>query len=208
MIHDVPETANFAALARVKRRRRLVIALLVAVVAVALIVSAVSNSGVTSSLATNARTHVPETIPGTSIIVHIVGAVEHPGLYSLASDSRVVDVVMRAGGLTKTADKCSLNMARVAVDGEQILVPVRSAEANACTVVSRVGDGHQTASRVSLSRATVGELDALPGIGPALAQRIVDWRHAHGGFSSVGQLDSVAGIGARLLEQLTPLVTP
>jgi competence protein ComEA len=145
---------------------------------------------------------------GPQLIVHIVGAVKRPGLYSLQNGARVIDAVLRAGGLSKNADDCGLNLARLAIDGEQIIVPTRYAGAGACVVEGASSANNGKPGTVSLSRASLGELDALPGIGPGLAQRIIDWRAAHGGFKSVTQLDDVSGIGPRLLEQLTPLVSP
>lgn len=150
-------------------------------------------------------------------MIDIVGEVQHPGLVTVATGARVIDAVMRAGGLTPHADQCGINLARTVTDGEQIIVPRKSKDGSLCTVASRSGD--ETASsgvsasvgvgeKISLSRANATQLEALPGVGPALAQRIIDYRTAHGGFSQVAQLDNVSGIGPSLMAQISPLVQP
>lgn len=143
--------------------------------------------------------------------VHVVGAVRTPGLYSVAIGSRVVDAIMAAGGLTDNADECGINLARPLNDGEQLVVPARVGDATGCgaagTGASGGGAGGASAP-ISLSRADTAVLDSLPGIGPTLAQRIIDWRTANGGFTSVDQLRDVSGIGEKLFATLQPLVTP
>lgn len=208
MATAISSTDDYAHARRRRQRRRLAVALIAIAVASGLVLSAVSSAGSRKTVALVSASLTPETLRGPQLIVHIVGAVKRPGLYTLHNGARVIDVVLRAGGLSKNADDCALNLARLAVDGEQITVPSRSAAESAC-VVSRASSASNGApSTVSLSRASLGELDALPGIGPGLAQRIIDWRAAHGGFTSVKELEEVSGIGPRLLEQLTPLVTP
>lgn len=143
--------------------------------------------------------------------VHVVGAVRTPGLYSVAIGSRVVDAIMAAGGLTDNADECGINLARPLNDGEQLVVPARDGDATGCgaAVTGASGGGAAGASApISLSRADATALDSLPGIGPTLAQRIIDWRTANGGFTSVDQLRDVSGIGDKLFATLQPLVTP
>ena len=141
--------------------------------------------------------------------VHVVGEVHEPGLYVVPVGSRVVDAIMAAGGLTEHADECALNLARPLGDGEQLVVPSRVSDATGCAVQVAPGAGGGGASvPVSLSRADLATLDSLPGIGPTLAQRIIDWRTANGGFTSVDQLNDVSGIGDKLFATLQPLVTP
>ena len=141
--------------------------------------------------------------------VHVVGEVRAPGLYLVALGSRVVDAVMAAGGLTSQADECAINLARPVSDGEQLVISTRVGDATGCGAMAAAGGGGGGASApISLSRADVTALDSLPGIGPTLAQRIIDWRTANGGFTSVDQLNDVSGIGDKLFSSLQPLVTP
>jgi competence protein ComEA len=139
----------------------------------------------------------------TRLTVHVAGAVRQPGLYRLKEGSRVADAVARAGGATAKADTAAVNLAAPLADGIQVLVPSRVAGA------AGTGAGAGAAqARISLSSASAAELDALPGVGPVTAQKIVDHRAAHGGFSSVDDLDAIPGIGPARLEQLRDLVTP
>lgn len=132
------------------------------------------------------------------VFVHVVGAVRHPGVYRLAAGSRTRDAVRRAGGAGPRADLASLNLAALLADGEQVRVPRR-------TPPGAVAVAPATAAPdaiVHLNGATTDQLDALEGIGPALAERIVAYRVAHGGFGSVDELDQVSGIGPARLEAL------
>jgi competence protein ComEA len=137
----------------------------------------------------------------TRLVVHVVGAVRRPGLFRLVEGSRVADAVARAGGPTAKAELSAVNLAAPLADGQQVVVPVRDAAAAA-------GAGPAAGTKVSLGAATVEQLDELPGIGPVTAQKIVDWRAAHGPFRSVEDLDDVPGIGPARIEQLRELVTP
>jgi competence protein ComEA len=134
----------------------------------------------------------------SKLVVHVAGAVRRPGLYRLAEGKRVADAVARAGGATAPADTAAINLAAPLADGMQVLVPSRVAGAA----------GKAAAGRVSLSSASVSDLDALPGIGPVTAQKIVDYRAAHGGFRSVDDLDAIPGIGPARIDQLRDLVSP
>jgi competence protein ComEA len=134
----------------------------------------------------------------SELVVHVAGAVRRPGLYRLAEGKRVADAVARAGGATAPADTAAINLAAPLADGMQVLVPSRVAGAA----------GKAAAGRVSLSSASVSDLDALPGIGPVTAQKIVDYRAAHGGFRSVDDLDAIPGIGPARIDQLRDLVSP
>ena len=141
--------------------------------------------------------------------VHVVGEVRAPGLYFVALGSRVVDAIMAAGGLTAQADECAINLARPVSDGEQLVISTRAGDAAGCGAVPAAGgSGGGASAPISLSRADLTVLDSLPGIGPTLAQRIIDWRTANGGFTSVDQLNDVSGIGDKLFATLQPLVTP
>ena len=125
------------------------------------------------------------------VVVHVVGAVGKPGLVHLLAGSRVADALKAAGGASSTKAESSVNLARVVVDGEQIQV-------NASGVTA----GTSAGGKVSLNSATAQEFEALPGVGPVLAQRIVDYRAAHGSFKAVDELDEVSGIGQALMGQL------
>ena len=148
------------------------------------------------------------------VVVHVVGRVRHPGVRQLPVGSRVADAVEAAGGATGKADLSGLNLARVLVDGEQVRVPavgdppvtspVPGSGGGAGTGTGAGGTG---GSPVPLNTADLASLDTLPGVGPVLAQRILDWRAAHGRFTSVDELGEVSGIGEKLLAQLSPLVT-
>lgn len=143
--------------------------------------------------------------PRALLVVHVVGAVRRPGLYRLREGARTADAVSRAGGATRNADLAALNLAAPLVDGVQILVPDGRALAGSGAEDARA-EGAVPA--VSLSSATLEELDTLPGIGPVTAQKIVDYRTEHGPFASVDDLDAVPGIGPTRVEQLRELVTP
>jgi competence protein ComEA len=136
------------------------------------------------------------------LVVHVVGAVRRAGLYRLRDGSRVADAVARAGGPTRRADLAAVNLAAPLVDGQQVVVPRRGPSGGA------VEGAPASGSKVSLGVATVEQLDELPGVGPVTAQKIVDWRTAHGPFRSVDDLDQVPGIGPARIEQLRDLVTP
>lgn len=147
------------------------------------------------------------------LIVHVVGAVRRPGLYRLRDGSRVADAVARAGGATRDAELAAVNLAAPLVDGTQVLVPQRVGTGSEPVPATGAGESAGLApggigAKVSLSSATVEQLDTLPGVGPVTAQKIVDYRTAHGPFSSVDDLDAVPGIGPARIEQLRDLVTP
>ncbi len=128
------------------------------------------------------------------LYVHVLGAVEHPGLYVLDLDSRLVDAVAAAGGTTDDADLTAVNLARVLSDGEQISVPVVGAAA-----AEGPGGVAPADDLVDLNTADQAALETLPRIGPALAERIIAWREENGRFTSVDDLLSVPGIGEKLL---------
>ena len=131
-------------------------------------------------------------------VVDVVGAVRRPGVYRLAVGARVRDALRKAGGATPRALVSAVNLAQLVADGEQIVVPARpiAAAPGAATTTA------PTPTVVHLNSATVEQLDALDGIGPSLARRIVDYRLAHGGFRSIDELDEVSGIGPTRLASL------
>lgn len=136
-----------------------------------------------------------------SVFVHVSGAVAAPGLYVLADDARVVDAVAAAGGFAAGADEAAVNLARPVGDGEQLHVPAEG-DGPAAGAPGAVGDG-----RVNLNTADASQLDTLPRIGPAMAERIIGWRETNGRFTSVEDLLAVPGIGDKMLEALRDLVT-
>ncbi|MFE9673278.1 helix-hairpin-helix domain-containing protein [Streptomyces sp. NPDC006259] len=147
---------------------------------------------------------------GTEIVVDVSGKVRDPGIHRLPAGSRVVDALTAAGGVRPGTDTDGLNRARFLVDGEQVVVGgppgVGAPAAGAGPAGGSVGAGPQ--APVSLSTATVDQLDTLPGVGPVLAQHIVDYRTRHGGFRSVDELREVNGIGERRFSDLRNLVRP
>ncbi len=199
----------------VERRRIAAIALLALVVAV--VVWRHASSGAPASGAAlqvaPLRPQVPVAAAGAAggsgppIVVDVVGAVRRPGLYRLRRGARVADVVARAGGLTRHAERAAVNLAAPLADGEQVVVAARGAPA------SPVGGGGQAAAAgptapVSLSTASAEQLDTLPGVGPVTAQKIVAYRQEHGPFTAVAQLDAIPGIGPARLDELRGLVVP
>lgn len=147
------------------------------------------------------------TAPGT-VTVDVAGKVRRPGIVVLDAGARVVDAVEQAGGARPGVSLTSLNLARVLVDGEQIVVgaPVGSTGV-APPAVAPVVPGGQPAALVDLNLATQAELETLPEVGPVTAAAIIAWRDEHGGFSAVTELLEVDGIGDATLAQLAPLVT-
>ncbi len=175
------------------------------------------------------RAGAPAGMPATTsaaapVLVHVVGEVRRPGVVSLRAGQRVQDAVRAAGGPAPKADLARLNLARPVQDGEQVVVPARGQPApqpvdpppaagsgsagRGAGGSGAAPTGAAAGSPVSLSSATLGQLDELPGIGPVLAQRIVDWRTANGPFTSVDELAEVPGIGDKLLAGLRELVRP
>ena len=158
------------------------------------------------------------TTAAPSVIVHVVGQVRRPGVVRLAPGARVQQAVAAAGGALPGAELAGVNMARPVLDGEQVVVPrpgdapspVAGPPASSGGAVSglpgsSVG-GQSTGRVVDLNTAQLSDLDSLPGVGPVLAQRIVDWRTANGRFTSVDELGEVSGIGDTVLGRLRPLV--
>lgn len=132
-----------------------------------------------------------------SIVVHVAGAVRRRGLVRLKDGDRVGDAVRAAGGATRSGDLNAVNLAARVADGQQVVVP------------SRGGAGASgAAGPVSLSTATPEQLDELDGVGPGLAQKIIDYRTQHGGFRSVDELGEVPGIGDKRLESLQAQLQP
>jgi competence protein ComEA len=158
------------------------------------------------------------------IWVDVAGAVRRPGLYSLPDGSRVAAAIDRAGGVVRRADRAAVNLAAKLMDGQQVFVPTRgpgavsvgasgggasgSAGAGSAGAGATSAGGGASAAQVSLSTASQAQLEELDGIGPALAQRIIEYRQQHGGFKSIDELQEVSGIGAKRFEALKASVAP
>ena len=176
----------------------------------------------------------PQPSSVTEVRVHVAGAVNNPGVYTLPVNGRAVDAIAAASGAAADADLDRVNLAGELTDGMQLYVPRRGETAAPAPIQPHTGTaqgasqgggsqpqrtltpsggtgttGTSAASQgsVNINTATAEQLQSLPRIGPAMAQRIITWREAHGGFRSVDELDAVPGIGPTLLETLRPLVT-
>jgi competence protein ComEA len=184
--------------------RRLLAAGLAVAVAAVLLAPRVLNHGSTQvtipPLRTAARAHARAPAAG-QLVVDVAGAVRRPGLYHLAAGTRIADAIAAAGGATGKADVTLVNLAAPLADGEQVLVPARGAAASA-------GATPSATAPLDLNTASAEQLDALPGVGPATAQKIIDYRQAHGPFRSIDELEGVPGIGPSKLAQLKGLVIP
>lgn len=166
------------------------------------------DAGAAPARPAEALVAAPSPIAPAKLVVHVTGAVSQPGLYRLREGSRVADAVVRAGGATASADTAAVNLAAPLADGMQVSIPSRVAGA-AGAVAGTAATGSDAAPvRVSLNAASVAELDVLPGVGPVTAQKIVDYRTAHGGFRTVDDLDAIPGIGPVRIDQLRDLVGP
>jgi competence protein ComEA len=140
---------------------------------------------------------------GSELIVDIEGKVRHPGIVRVPKGSRVIDALEAAGGALPGAQTSALNLARVLTDGEQILVGVPPPAGSAQTTASAAS---QPAGPLDLNTATLDQLEELPGVGPVLAQRILDYRLKQGRFTSIDELRSVSGIGDQRFAELKDLV--
>lgn len=177
-----------------------------AVLAVALIGARYLQS-VSAEATSAAVTAGPSGVTGTSgsiqrsgaLVVHVAGAVREPGVVRLRDGDRVGDAIDAAGGWSGGADRAGVNLAARVVDGQQVVVPRKVAGGSGAS---------GSTGPISLSSATVEQLDQLDGIGPGLAQKIVDFRTQNGGFSSVDQLGDVPGIGEKRLESLRSQLQP
>jgi competence protein ComEA len=143
------------------------------------------------------------------LTVQVAGAVQQPGVYSLARDSRVQDAIQAAGGLTQAADASQVNLAAKVKDGERIIVPkVGEVPAALPTAASRAVTVDATpSSPVNLNTATLDELQTLPGVGPSKAAAIVAYREAHNGFKTVDEIQEVPGFGPATFERLKDMLT-
>ncbi|WP_104087388.1 ComEA family DNA-binding protein [Arthrobacter sp. GMC3] len=178
----------------------------------------------TTAVTSSPVSEVPLPAPGQSgagVVVHVVGAVQHPGVVSLPAGSRVLAAITAAGGALPSAQLQALNLAALVQDGAQILVPTQeqvdagipsglgasgSSSVGAAETGEDPGRKGGSGGLINLNTATAAQLDVLPGVGPVLAERIVQWRKDHGPFKAAEELDAVPGIGAKMLATLRPLV--
>ncbi|GIW00671.1 ComEA family DNA-binding protein [Roseiflexus sp.] len=152
------------------------------------------------------RTATPTRV--ACIVAYISGAVRAPDVYQLPVGARVKDLVLAAGGLSDDADIERINLAAPIADGQHVRVPwIGDGATMAATAPTESPASGESSGLIDLNRATAAELDALPGIGNVLANRIVEWREREGPFQSVDDLGKVEGIGPALLAKLKPLVT-
>ena len=140
---------------------------------------------------------IPITIAEPEIFVDVTGAVNKPGVYTLTGKSRVIDAIKAAGDSAPGADLSTINLARVLNDGEQIYVDSTVVNRNGVRVSKAVRSGP-----ININRATARQLDALDGVGPVIAQRIVDYRKINGSFLTIDDLQKVSGIGAAKFAQI------
>lgn len=148
--------------------------------------------------------------PALQPTIYITGAVMHPGVYVFDAERviRIVDVVMRAGGLRHDADETAINLAAPIADATHVHVPsVHALTQQSDRPTSAAPDTAADGQVVNLNTASADELSELPGVGPALAQRIIDFREQHGPFTSIDDLDAVSGVGPALLSKLASAVS-
>jgi competence protein ComEA len=171
-----------------------------------------TTAGAPAPSATTAGTPAGTGAAGTELVVDVVGKVRRPGIVTLPPGSRVHEAIDAAGGLKGRVDTTALNMARLLVDGEQVLVGIEPVVVPADATTSGGGGGSGGGATaggapVNLNTATEEQLDTLPGVGPVTAQAILDWRAEHGRFATVDDLLDVKGIGEATLADLRDLVT-
>lgn len=181
---DWADSLHFSA---THRRALVIVFVLVAVASIAIIARGHSQPVVETA---------PIVIAPPKVMVDVAGAVKSPGVYELPVNSRVIDAIAAAGGAVAHADTSNINLARIIKDGEQVYVDLLTVS----TPLVQSGSVRSTVKKksgpININRATAGELDSLPGIGPVLASRIIDYRKTNGPFVSVDDLQKVSGIGS------------
>lgn len=169
-----------------------------------MVVGVMSRSGVVTQVADtqgiSAIAGAGESTALAELVVYVSGAVTRPGVISLSVGDRVHHAIEQAGGALPDADLSGINLARLVVDGEQLMVPRAGETPPAQSLTSP--------TQVSLSLATAEQLESLPGVGPALARRIIEWREKNGPFRQVDDVTAVDGIGPATLERFRHLAVP
>jgi competence protein ComEA len=140
---------------------------------------------------------------GDDVVVHVAGAVRHPGVYRLPGGTRVTDAVERAGGSTPRAAVDAVNLAARLADGQQVVIPELTGPGGTSVLPAGSGEGP-----ISLGTATVEQLDTIEGIGPVTAGDIIECRDQHGGLASIEQLDQISGIGPATMDSLRDRLQP
>lgn len=173
--------------------------------------SLVPLDGVAAGAGAPAGTPTPAAAPtptaAGTVIVHVTGAVGAAGVYELPLGARVDDAIRVAGGLVGEADEAALNRAQVLVDAQQVYVPVVGEALPAAGAPGGGAAGGGAPGLINVNTASAAQLEELPGVGPALAGRIIEWRESRGRFSSVEDLLDVPGIGPAILEKVRSQVT-
>ncbi|NOH03454.1 MAG: ComEA family DNA-binding protein [Chloroflexi bacterium] len=148
------------------------------------------------------------------IAVHVIGAVPRPGLYEFAEGARVQDAIDAAGGLLSSADVESINLAALLEDGQQLTIPYKAGQEPAeetAVPLELPGppatEAPEDQDLININTATAEELDSLPGIGPTIAQRIIDYRTENGPFETIEDIMDVSGIGPSTFDQIKDLIT-
>ncbi len=144
---------------------------------------------------------IVEQVEPAKLIVNVAGKVANPGVYQLPSGARVIDAIQAAGNQLKGVDISDINLARVLVDGEQILVGGSKSISNR-SVVKKISPDNP----LDINRATLAQLDTLPGIGPVTAQRIIDYRIKVGRINALDELKKISGLGGSKFEEIKPLL--
>ena len=169
----------------------------------------------TSTLTSESSQKETETLPlpekketETKVLfIHVAGAVKSPGVYKLKEGSRVFDAINAAGGYALNADPNALNLATPLTDGEKVYLPTLGEVPHQAASSSLPGGTSSSTSKININTADAQQLESLPGIGPAFAQRIIDYRTSQGRFSNIEDIENVSGIGKKRFEQLKDLIT-
>lgn len=186
---------------QVSTSKKLLALVFVVICALATMVATLSSSGSQTISSPSGNPTGSAVVHSPTFYVHVVGRVKVPGVYELEVGSRLFDAVVAAGGFMDDADQASVNLARPLSDGEQVIILKLGDQPN------NVGSHSGANAQISLNRASESELESLPGVGPALANRIIDWRTANGGFKRKEDLLQVGGIGSKLFASLEKLVS-
>jgi len=195
-------------LPEISRRQAIVVCVLALVVLVAAGKLLGARQPVVQTRAARVKLVAAAGSSSSRLLVDVSGAVHRPGVYKLPAGSRVNDALIEAGGATGKADLTLVNRAATLTDGQQVLVPEKVSAASAAAAPSGSAATAAKAAPIHLNSATAEQLDELPGVGPATAARIIDYRTANGPFKTVDELDSVSGIGPAKLAELRDLVVP